>query len=83
MAQLEEALDRGRAAACLRALTKQGIADTYLELEVGIDASGAVSFLNIAGTDLPRSMASCVRDVVAAVRFPAGAAATWRHRITF
>jgi hypothetical protein len=81
--QLERLLDRGRVVTCLRALTKQGITDTFVELDLGIDGDGAVSFLNIADTDLPRSTAACVRDAVSAIQFPAGPAATWRHRLTF
>jgi len=81
--QLDASLDHGRVATCLRAVSKQGITDTYVELEVGVDADGALSFLNITSTDLPRSTAACVRDAVAAVKFPAGPAATWHHRLTF
>jgi hypothetical protein len=81
--QLERLLDRGRVVTCLRALTKQGITDTFVELDLGIDGDGAITFLNIADTDLPRSTAACVRDAVSAIHFPAGPAATWRHRLTF
>jgi hypothetical protein len=82
-AQLEAGLDHGRVATCLRALTKQGITDTFVELEIGVDATGAVSFLNIVETDLPRSTAACVRDAVSAVEYPPGAEANWRQRLTF
>jgi hypothetical protein len=35
----------------------------------------------VLDTDLPLATAGCVRDILAGVRFPAGAAATWRQRI--
>jgi hypothetical protein len=82
-AQLESLLQRGRVVTCLRALTKQGLTDTFVELDMGVDTDGAIAYLNIASTDLPRSTAACVRDAVAAIVFPAGAPATWRHRLTF
>jgi ferric-dicitrate binding protein FerR (iron transport regulator) len=84
-AQLDDRLDRARAASCVRSLAKQGLAEgTYVFLELGVDETGAVSFLNVGSTDLPDSMAGCVRDLVAqTVRFPAGPAATWKHKIAF
>lgn len=83
-AQLEKSVNHARLSACMRALSKQGLAaGTSIALEIGVDATGAVSYLNVADTDLPASVASCVRDVVAQVRFPAGPAATWRHKLSF
>lgn len=83
-AELTRALDQGRVRTCVRALAKQGIAEgTHVELEIGVDAGGALRFLNIAGTDLPARVADCVRDAVAATRLGAGPAATWRQRISF
>jgi hypothetical protein len=83
-AELDRRLDRRRLAGCVRALEKQGmIGGTHVELEIGVGATGAIEFLNLAGTDLPDRVAACVRDVVAGTRFAAGARATWRQRITF
>lgn len=77
-------LDQGRLRTCMRALEKQGLsAGTHVDLEVGVDGNGAIRFLNIADTDLPARTAGCVRDAVAASRLGHGAAATWRHRISF
>lgn len=82
--QLDGKLDRARAASCVRSLAKQGLAEgTFVVLELGVDETGAVSFLNVGSTDLPDRMASCVRDIVALVRFPAGPEAVWKHRISF
>lgn len=83
-AQLDAKLDMARAASCVRSLAKQGLAEgTYVTLELGVDETGAISFLNVGATDLPDRMATCVRDVATQVRFPAGPAATWRHKISF
>ncbi|MCE9580641.1 MAG: FecR family protein [Deltaproteobacteria bacterium] len=82
-AELASAVDHGQIAACIRSLAKQGIGDTHLELEVGVDASGALGFLNVVDTDLPASMAACVRDTVAAIQFRPGQAATFRYRFNF
>ncbi len=82
--QLITLLDRGRLNGCVRALAKQGMAaGTSLELEIGVDAGGAIEFLNIVDTDLPDRVAGCVRDVVGLVRLPDGPRATWRHRVSF
>jgi hypothetical protein len=66
---------------CARALHKQGIDDTYVELELSVDANGAVRYANVVATDLPSTMSKCVRDAVAAMEFPAGPAAAWRETI--
>lgn len=83
-AELARRLDRGRLSGCVRALAKQDMAaGTFVELEIGVGPSGAIEFLNIAGTDLPDRVARCVRDVVADARLAAGPRATWRDRISF
>jgi ferric-dicitrate binding protein FerR (iron transport regulator) len=83
-ADLEHGLDRARVNNCIRALAKQGLAGgTHIELDLGVTAGGAIRFLNVGDTDLPDSMASCIRDAAAAVRFPAGAAATFHERLSF
>ncbi|HUQ03252.1 MAG TPA: FecR domain-containing protein [Kofleriaceae bacterium] len=82
--ELERAIDRSRIRACVRKIESQGLlADTFVELEIGVDANGAMRFLNIGSTDLPPGAASCIRDTVSASRLGTGAAATWRHRINF
>ena len=54
---------------------------TYVLVDLAVDARGALTSLELAGTDLPAATARCVRDVLAAVRFPAGAPAAWRERV--
>lgn len=79
--QLHAGLDRRLLARCVRTIAKAGLTDTYVEIELAVDAAGAVGFLNIIDTDLPSATARCVRDVLAEVPFERGAAATWRERI--
>jgi hypothetical protein len=79
--QLHAGVDQPRLRGCIRSIAKAGLTGTYVQIEIAVDPHGAVGFLNVLDTDLPSATASCVRDVLAAVRFPAGAAATWRERI--
>ncbi len=79
--QLLGAVDRARLATCTRAIAKSGLTDTYVRIEVSIDETGAVQFLNILDTDLASATASCVREVLADVRFAAGPAATFRAKL--
>lgn len=80
--QLKHGTDRARIAACTRQLAKSAdLAGAYVQIELSVDARGAVGFLNIIETDLPKDTAECVRRVLADVAFGAGAAATWRERI--
>jgi hypothetical protein len=79
--QLKAGIDRERLRACTRRLAKSGLTDTYVQIEIAIDANGAVNVLNIVDTDLPSDTASCVHDVLADVRFAAGPAATWREKL--
>lgn len=82
--QLQAAVDARRIANCVRDLARQGLADgTHVELEIRVDETGAVNYLNVGDTDLPSANATCVRDVVASVAFPAGPAARWQHRVSF
>lgn len=84
LVELSRALDQEQLRGCVRSLAKQGLADgTHVELEVGVQASGAIRYLNIVETDLPDRMATCVRDVVGQTRLGAGAQVSWRHRVTF
>lgn len=79
--QLRAGIDQPRLARCMRSIAKAGLTDTYVQIELSVDPQGAVGFLNVIDTDLPSETASCVREVLADVRFRAGAAATWRERI--
>ena len=79
--QLREGIDQARLGRCTRSIAKAGLTGTYVQVELSVDATGAVGFLNVIDTDLPSVTASCVREVLADVRFRAGAAATWREKI--
>ena len=80
-AQLRGGIDRARLERCTRSIRKQGLTGTYVKVELGVDASGAVRFLNVVDTDLPSSIHGCVREVLADVRFLPGPAAEWSERI--
>jgi hypothetical protein len=79
--QLLANLDRARVASCTRAIAKAGVTDTYVRIEIAIDATGAVQFLNVIDTDLPSTTASCVREAIADVHFAPGPAATFRLKL--
>jgi hypothetical protein len=79
--QLRAGIDRAGLARCTRSIAKAGLTGTYVQIELSVDATGAVGFLNVIDTDLPSATASCVREVLADVRFKAGAAATWREKL--
>jgi hypothetical protein len=79
--QLRAGIDQPRLRGCTRSIAKAGLTATYVQIEISVDPQGAVGFLNVLDTDLPSATASCVRDVLAGVRFIPGAAATWRERI--
>jgi hypothetical protein len=79
--QLRARLDQARLRQCTRQIAKQGLTGTYVEFELRVDASGAVNFLNVVDTDLGSATATCVRNVLADVRFEPGPAATWRERV--
>lgn len=80
--QLRQGIDRPRIGACTRQLEKSAdLAGAYVQIELSVDARGAVGFLNIIETDLPKDTAECVRRVLADVTFGAGTAATWHERI--
>lgn len=78
---LRSHLDRKRLGRCIRSIAKAGLTDTYVQIEISVDAQGAVRFLNVIDTDLPSATSSCVREVLAEVRFARGADATWRERV--
>jgi len=73
------AAHRPQLARCTRALAKAGVTDTYVTIEISVDASGAVGFLNVLDSDLPN--VDCVLEALRDVRFGAGSAATWREKI--
>jgi hypothetical protein len=79
--QLHARIDQPRLGRCMRSIAKAGLTGTYVQIEIAVDPRGAVGYLNVVDTDLPSATASCVREVLADVRFGAGAAATWRERI--
>lgn len=79
--QLLAGIDQARLARCTRSIAKAGLTGTYVQVEIAVDATGAVGFLNVIDTDLPSATASCVREVLADVPFGAGAPATWREKL--
>lgn len=81
LCELRARLVRGKLARCVRPLAKQGLSGTFVRVELAIERDGAISYLNILDTDLPGSLAECVRAVVSDVRFVAGPAATVVERI--
>jgi hypothetical protein len=78
--QLHAGIDHDRLAQCTRAITKAGLT-AYVNVELSVDATGAVEFLNIIDTDLASNTSACVREVLADVRFKPGAAASFRDKI--
>jgi hypothetical protein len=82
-AQLLAGIDRARLERCVAPIARTGITDLYVQIEIGVDAAGSVSFLNLLDAgDLDAATASCVHDALAEVRFPAGGAASWHERIS-
>jgi hypothetical protein len=79
--QLHAAIDHRSLDGCVRSIAKAGVTGTYVQIEIAVDAQGAISFLNLLDTDLPSATASCVRDVLAGTHFGRGAAATWHERV--
>lgn len=81
LAELRRALDRRQLARCVRSITKQGLADTFVTVELSVERDGAIGYLNIVDTDLPGEVAECVRSELAKLRFGAGLAARLRERL--
>jgi ferric-dicitrate binding protein FerR (iron transport regulator) len=83
--ELEAAIaDNSRVHTCVRALDKQGVLEgAYIILDIGILRDGTVAHLNIVDTNLGRSTARCVRDMVDMIDFAPGPAATVQHRIAW
>lgn len=73
-----------RAERCLAPLAKQRMLEgSYLTLEVGINADGSQSFLNLQGSNLSSAIQSCLRDAVDAEQLSAGPAASFRIRLSY
>ena len=73
--QMHARVDQARLAQCTRALAKQGLTGAYVQIEIAVDAAGAVSFLNVLDSDLPEQpRAAC------ATRWPRCRSATARRR---
>ncbi|HET9622679.1 MAG TPA: hypothetical protein VFP84_15005, partial [Kofleriaceae bacterium] len=79
--ELRGHLDHPRLARCMRSLAKAGMTGSYVQIELAVDAQGAIGYLNVIDTDLPSATASCVREVLADVHFATGPSAKWRERI--
>jgi hypothetical protein len=79
--QLHAGIDRAALASCTRAMVKAGLAGAFVKIEIAVDETGAVGFLNVIDTDLPSTTSSCVRDVLVNVSFEAGPAATFRDTL--
>ncbi len=79
--ELRARLSRARLSRCVRSLAKQGVASTFVRVELGVERDGTIGYLNILDTDLPVGLAECVRATVADVRFVAGPAAKVVERI--
>jgi hypothetical protein len=79
--QFQAGIDRARLARCVRGIAKSGLTGAYVQVELAVDAQGAMNFMNVIDTDLGSTAQSCVREVLADVHFGAGDAATWRERI--
>jgi hypothetical protein len=74
------ASNRARLARCTRAAAKSGISDLSVQIEISVDASGAVRFLNV-DSDLTATTQACIHDALTEIQFPAGPSATWREKI--
>jgi hypothetical protein len=79
--QLRAGIDRAALARCTRAMNKAGVSGAFVQIEISIDPTGAVGFLNVLDTDLPSTTSSCVRAVLANVPFKSGPAATFRDKL--
>jgi ferric-dicitrate binding protein FerR (iron transport regulator) len=79
--QLRAGIDHAALASCTRAMAKAGVAGAFVKIEIAVDETGAVGFLNVIDTDLPSTTSSCVRDVLVNVSFKAGPAATFRDTL--
>jgi hypothetical protein len=74
------AANRPRLARCTRAAAKSGISDLSVQIEISVDATGAVRFLNV-DSDLTSVTQACIHDALTQIQFPPGHSATWREKI--
>ena len=74
------AANRTKLSRCTRAAAKSGIEDLSVQIEISVDASGAVRFLNV-DSDLTSVTQACIHDALAQIQFGPGTAATWHERI--
>ena len=83
--QLERAVaGGGRARRCIRSLEKRDlVAGSYVEFDVGINATGTQGHLNIVRSNIPPDVERCMRAAVDEVELPAGPQATVRLRLAF
>jgi hypothetical protein len=79
--QLLAGIDRARLANCTRAMAKAGLSGAFVKIEISVDETGSVQFLNVIDTDVPSTTSRCVRDVLADVAFQAGPPATFREKL--
>ncbi|MBV8760630.1 MAG: FecR domain-containing protein [Deltaproteobacteria bacterium] len=74
------AANRPKLGRCTRAAAKSGIEDLSVQIEISVDATGAVRFLNV-DSDLTSVTQACIHDALAQIQFGPGPAATWHERI--
>lgn len=74
------AANRAKLARCTRAAAKNGISGLSVQIEISVDASGSVRFLNV-DSDFTATTQACIHDALAEVQFGHGDAATWREKI--
>jgi hypothetical protein len=74
------AVNRSKLARCTRAAAKNGISDLSVQIEISVDASGAVRFLNV-DSDFTAITQACIHDALTQIQFGKGAAATWHEKI--
>jgi hypothetical protein len=67
-------------ARCTRAAAKSGISGLSVQIEISVDATGAVRFLNV-DSDLTSVTQACIHDALTQIQFPPGPSATWREKI--
>ncbi|HEY4239758.1 MAG TPA: FecR family protein [Kofleriaceae bacterium] len=79
--ELRANVDHKRLASCIRSIAKAGVTGTYVQIEIAVDAAGAVNELNIVDSDLGSATQQCVHDALADTHFGPGAAATWQERV--
>lgn len=79
--ELSRGIDKAHLGRCTRKIAKAGLTNTYVQIEISVDANGSVPFLNVIDTDLPSETANCVRDALLQIEFGKGADAKWVERI--